>query len=120
MSAAKIEEGDEFNELKYPKVVDELNVILDGVFNIPLYFKENILISFFKNHSLQKDWIVANEELAAVIISGLFPSGHIETLFQSGFGNKMFLQSFEAYIKRQVYQSILANQTIYPTRQDRF
>lgn len=98
-----IKDADTFNPENYPEVVKELAVMSKGMAHIPIYYKENIVISYFKDHSIKYDWADANPKLAELITSNTFMSLHIESLFESCRKYKHFLKGFEDYIIRLVY-----------------
>lgn len=98
----KINSTDSFQPGDFPKVTDELADLNKGIAGTPAACKEEILISFFKNHSLHDDWLKANPELTTLITSGTFATGHLESLFDSCQLNKQFQQEYENYIRENI------------------
>lgn len=98
-----IKDADRFSPENYPEVVHELAVISKDMAHTPIYFKENIVISYFKDHSIQHDWVTANPILAELVTSNTLISAHVESLFESCRKYKVFLKSFEDYIVKLVY-----------------
>jgi hypothetical protein len=86
----------------YPEMVSELAVMNKQIQSYPIYYKENIVISYFKDHSLNKDWIEANVKLAKMVTSNTMKSSHMESLFEACRKNKSFLIDFESYIKKEI------------------
>jgi len=95
-----IKDTDRFNPANYPGVVAELNTMNKELVETSIYYKEDIIISYLKDHRIRRDWIHANEKLVEMIISGSFPISNIELLFESSRANKTFTQDLESYIKK--------------------
>ena len=91
-----------FNAGALPGMVNELAAVIQGIEDSPVYFKPQIIISYLKNHSIKTDWINANPELTAIIISGSLSTIYMESLFERHSTNKPFLEDFEAYIKGRI------------------
>lgn len=91
--------ADEFNQVNYPSVNNEISLINEKVGAFPVYFKTEIIISFLKDHSLQSDWIHANPQLTELVTSGTLFTGNIESLFDSCRNNPVFRHDLEAYLK---------------------
>ncbi|HYM93148.1 MAG TPA: hypothetical protein VET23_03350 [Chitinophagaceae bacterium] len=98
----KIKSTDSFQPDDFPKVIDELTDLSKSITGTPAIYKEDILISFLKNHSLNNDWLKANPELTGLITSGAFSTGHLESLFDSSEMNKQFQQEYENYIREKI------------------
>jgi hypothetical protein len=95
-----VEEKETFNQVNYPKVITELARIKQEIAHIPIYFKEDIIVSFLKDHSLQLDWIGANRQLTDLVTSGTLAFPHTESLFESCRRNKPFTKALVSYIKK--------------------
>ena len=99
-SKYNIKATDNFNPDDFPKVVDELIAINNKIAGQPGLYKEEIIISFLKNHSFQESWISANPGLTAQFSSGEFVITHLESLFESSKSNQQFAGEYEAYIRK--------------------
>ncbi len=98
----RITATDSFRPDDFPKVTDELAELNKGIAGISAAHKEEILLSFFKKHSLHSTWLKANPELTSLITSGAFATGHLESLFDSCQMNKRFQEEYENYIREKV------------------
>lgn len=90
---------DSFNPEKSLKMKEELMAIKDKLIKIPVYFKSEIVISYFKNHSIKNEWIMANPELVSLLLSGSCTSGNIESLFDFCRLRPEYVRNFESYIR---------------------
>jgi hypothetical protein len=90
--------SEKFKSENYPLVNVEVTVINEKTFNAPLFYKDEIIISFLKDHSLHYDWIHANPELAELVTSGEMFTGSIESLFEASRNNLDFREDFEQYL----------------------
>jgi hypothetical protein len=97
-----IKDYEKFSPVNYPNAMHELAALIQGISQIPVYFKVEIIISFLKDHNLKTNWVEGNPALTRMITSGFFKTAHLESLFESCRHNKVFLNDFEAYIKRQI------------------
>ena len=98
----RINETDNFRPDDFPKVIDELSDLNKNITGFPAVYKAEILISFFKTRSLNKEWLTANPELTGLISNGSFPTGQLESLFDSSRTNKRFQQQYEEYIRESL------------------
>jgi hypothetical protein len=98
----KIETQSKFNASDYPEITSELKFIKKGVESLPETNKVDIMISYWKNHSIKIHLIDTNPKLAQAVTSDSFPSSSIQSLFESGSSNKYFIKKFEDYIESQV------------------
>jgi hypothetical protein len=95
----RIEEGEQFNSINCPMVVGQLLSLKEGMALLPHVNKDDIVISFLKDHSIKNDWIASNPEVSATMITSSFAVSHIEAYFESCKGNTSFSNSFESFIK---------------------
>ncbi len=86
----------------YTAVVEEISLINEKTDSIPIHFKQEIIISFMKDHSLRNKWIDANPELIKLVTSQSLFTGAIESLFDSCRNNPVFRQDLEAYLKNKL------------------
>jgi hypothetical protein len=93
-----INDTDKFDCLDYPVVMNELTTIKDRISYLPNFNKGDIIISYFKDHTIKTDFVNANPKLIKLITSGSFQAAHIELLFESCRKKPRFLKSFEDYI----------------------
>ena len=98
----KISDIDNFRPDDYPKVINELADLRKNITGMTNAHKEEILISYLKKMSLKPDWIMANPEFTGLIKSGVFATGHLESLFDSCQANKQFQQQYEDYIRDNI------------------
>lgn len=98
----KVDNTHKFAPENYPEFVKELNEIKLLSSSVPHEGKGDIIISFFKTHSITNHLLKTNPELAAMATSGRFKSTNIESLLASHRHNKHFLHDVEEYIRQQV------------------
>jgi hypothetical protein len=97
-----INEGDNFIPLNYPEIENELAMIIQDTSHLHSVVKGEIIVSFFKDHSLKREWIHDYPELTEMITSRHFKSTHLQSLFDSCRSNKAFLAGFEGHIQKNV------------------
>ncbi|AEV96427.1 hypothetical protein A4D02_19905 [Niastella koreensis] len=97
-----IKDNEMFNPLNFPNAISELAALRSGVSDAPIYFKVEIIVSYLKNHTLSISWIDANPVLTRMVTSGFFKTSHLESIFESGRYNNIFLRDFERYITKQL------------------
>ena len=90
--------SEKFKSENYPLVDVEVTAINEKTLNAPLFYKDEIIISFLKDHSLHYDWIHANPELTELVTSGDIFTGSIESLFEASRSNLNFREDFEQYL----------------------
>ena len=90
--------SEKFKSENYPLVNVEVTAINEKTLNAPLFYKDEIIISFLKDHSLHYDWIHANPELTELVTSGEIFTGSIESLFEASRSNLGFREDFEHYL----------------------
>ena len=95
-----VDDFDTFEAANYPAVNAEIAALKQSITSAPSFYKQEIIISFLKNHSLQNVWIDANPQLTILVSSGYLFTGNIEALFEACRGNKAFRQDFEDYLTR--------------------
>jgi hypothetical protein len=92
----------QFNPLNFPNAMSELAALRSGISDIPVYFKVEIILSYLKNRTLPIAWVDANPALTRMVTSGFFKTSHLESLFESGRDNKIFLKALEEYINKKL------------------
>jgi|HubBroStandDraft_6_1064221.scaffolds.fasta_scaffold3030689_1 hypothetical protein len=102
----RIKDSDIFNEWDYPNVVNELELLKNGISQLSTIKKEDIVISYLKDHSIDDQLIADNPALTELISSGSIPISHLERLFESCRTNKRFTDDFEAYIRNTLTESL--------------
>ena len=90
---------DSFNPGDFPKVQAELDDMFKAARNVTARHTEKIIISYLKDHSLEKEWIKENPELTRLLRDGHFITAEMEALFHSCTTNKSFSQGFEDHIR---------------------
>lgn len=89
---------DVFDPRNFPFIAEEVCVIGKSTSKVSSAFKASMIISFFKNHSLQNHWKDQNPELTEMITKGSLLTGNIEKLFESSRNNPAFRQDLENYV----------------------
>ena|SRR5258705_2016596 len=95
-----IRNTDQFRPDDFPKVVNELSDINNGIAGLPGTHKGDMIISYLKKHALNADWLKANPALAGLITSRHFDTTHLESLFESCSVNSQFTHELEDYIRK--------------------
>jgi hypothetical protein len=96
-----IKTTDRFNPDDFPKVVSELEDINNGIAGLPGLHKEDIIISWLKDHS-SNTWQSANPALTELFTSGHFVTTNLESLLECGQTNHQFSKDFEEYIRKNL------------------
>jgi hypothetical protein len=104
-SRYNIKETDRFDPNYFPKIQLELDDILIAAKGTSSLHKEDMLIAYLKKQTLEKEWTDSNPGLNGLLTGGTLVSSHMEALFESGQGNKFFLQGFEEYIRETLAQT---------------
>ena len=97
-----IKETDRFDSNDFPKVQLELEDMLKATEGIASTNKDQIIITYLRDHSLEKGSEEINPELTRLLTGGLFVTTHIEALFESSRANKHFQRGFEEYIRESL------------------
>ncbi len=97
-----IENSDQFNAKDYLMVKDEVAFILKQTEGMLPAYKEDIIVSYFKDHSLKNTWITANPLLTKLVISNVLPASNIEALFEASRTNPVFRNQLEAFLKEML------------------
>jgi hypothetical protein len=97
-----IKNTDRFHADDYPKVVNELEDINNGIAGLPGIHKEDIIISYLKDHSIENAWLSANPSLAELCTSGRLVTTNLRSLFESCRINDQFSEAFEQYIRKNI------------------
>ncbi len=100
-----IRDTDRFDPNDFPKVQAELENIVLAITGIPEINKEQIIISYLKDHPLEDDAITGNPELTRLLAAGHFITENIKALFESCRSNKAFLLDFEGYIRETLAEN---------------
>lgn len=94
-----IKDADRFNPFNFPEVSEELEKLFAAAYLFTTPEKENIIISYLRDHSLHSHWLREHKELCDLVTHDQSPTGHIEALFDACKDNRQFLHSFEEYIR---------------------
>jgi hypothetical protein len=97
-----INDTDVFDERDFPEITFELLSLKQKVSGLEGQHKEEIIISYLKDHSIKTTWVETYPKLTAIMISSTLPVLHLEHLFESCRKNTAFLAAFENYIHRQL------------------
>lgn len=98
-----------FDPYDYPQVEEELTLIRRETGHLPSANKAQIIISYYKDHSLKGEWVKDSPELVRMITSRHFRPRHLEALFDSSRSNSAFLGGLERHIERVFSQPIFTN-----------
>jgi hypothetical protein len=93
---------DKFNAHDYPEIINELIGIKTELKNLPYYGSVEMVISFFKDHSIQRALANENPEVFNLVSRGMLSAHHIETLFASCRSNSTFLSDYENFIAEAI------------------
>jgi hypothetical protein len=93
-----ITDADRFDAYHYSTVTDEVAFIVKQIAGMLPVYKADIIISYFKDHSLKNTWIIANPLLSNLVTSNVLPSFNIEVLFDASRTNPAFRTQFEAFL----------------------
>ena len=94
--------SDKFNPDDYPKVVNELEEINNGITGLPALHKEDIILSYLKDHSSKNAWQSANPALTELFTSGRFVTTNLESLLECCQLNHQFSKEYEEYIRKNL------------------
>lgn len=97
-----IKPTDRFNQNQYPEIVQEITQIHRGVAEVHETNKNDIVVSFLKDHCIKTAWLDGNVETTRIMRSGTVTSGHIESLFDSCRYNSGFSNDLEQYIRARL------------------
>ncbi|HEY0741087.1 MAG TPA: hypothetical protein VGD40_06470 [Chryseosolibacter sp.] len=97
-----IKQSDLFNADLYPEVIAELKELQRTSYQMNTPFKEQVVISFLKNHSITSRWLESDREICKLMTSRAVAVSHLESLFNCSRNNQRFLEGLERYIKEQV------------------
>jgi hypothetical protein len=93
-----IKDTDQFNARDYSMIADEVAFIVKQTAGMLPAYKEDIIISYFKDHSIKNIWITANPLLANLVTSNVLPTSNIEAMFDASRTNMIFRKQFEAFL----------------------
>ena len=96
---------DRFDAEIYPDVLREIKGIAHPIACVAGRFKNQIVISFLRDHSIRTDWTVGNDNFVKMVTSGSLKIRYIETLFEVNRGNRKFINDFERYIDIELRNS---------------
>ncbi|MFI5185439.1 MAG: hypothetical protein ACHQF0_01805 [Chitinophagales bacterium] len=96
-----IKDSDQFDPEFFPFVIEDMKLIREQTDHVLPTFKTEIILSFLKNHSLDKEWLMTNPELTKLINSGSLPTANIESLFDSCLNRPVFRQQMEAFLSKE-------------------
>ena len=97
-----IRNTDQFRPDDFPKVLNELSDISNGIAGLSGLHKEDIVVSFLKDHSLKNEWLTANPAVAGLISSKHFETTHLESLFDCCRVNTRFAEELEDFVRKNV------------------
>ena len=97
-----IKDTDQFNAKDYTMITDEVVFIIKQTAGMLPVYKEDIIISYLKDHTIQNIWITANPLLTMLVTSNVLPSTNIEALFEASRTNPVFRKQFEAFFKEML------------------
>ena len=89
---------DKFNAHDYPEIINELIGIKAVLKDLSYYGSVEMIISFFKDHSIQRALANENPDVFNLVSRGMLSAHHIEMLFVSCRSNRTFLSDYENFI----------------------
>jgi hypothetical protein len=97
-----INNSDQFDPERFSFVDDDMALMIEEVKDTTADFKAEIIVYFLKDHSIQKEWEIANPDLVRLVKSKTLSSSNIESLFESCYNNPAFGLQLETYIKKKI------------------
>ena len=97
-----INNSDQFDPERFSFVDDDMALMIEEVKDTTADFKAEIMVYFLKDHSIQKEWEMANPDLVRLVKSKTLSSSKIESLFESCYNNPAFGLQLETYIKKKI------------------
>jgi hypothetical protein len=91
---------DAFDADNYPEVVNELIGMKTELTGSSAYYRDDIIISFFKDHSIKRTWKNENPLVFNKVSQGMLKAPCLELLFDACRSNKSFLRAYEHFIKQ--------------------
>ena len=103
-----IKDTDQFNAKDYSMIANEVAFIVKQTSGMLPAYKEDIIISYLKDHSIKNIWITSNPLLANLVTSNVLPTSNIEALFDASRTNPVFRKQLEAFLK-EMFQATTSN-----------
>ena len=97
-----INSSDQFDPERFLFVDDDVALMMEEVKHTTADFKAEIIVYFLKDHTIQKEWEMANPDLVRLVKSKSLSSANIESLFESCYNNPAFTLQLETYIKKKI------------------
>ncbi|TKK64195.1 hypothetical protein FC093_23100 [Ilyomonas limi] len=101
-----INDADQFDANDYLTITDEVAFILKQTAGMLPAYKEDIIVSYLKDHAIKNTWITANPLLAKLVSSNVLPTADIEALFDASRNNQTFRTQFEAFLKNKLQATV--------------
>lgn len=101
-----VKDNDVFIPQNFPFVEEELLLLMKDTYMVADQFKQDIVVSYVKNHSILVTWSKANTALVTLLTSGSIKIHHLEALFGASVNNKPFQDTLEQYIKAVMQEGI--------------
>lgn len=98
MHTYDIKQSDLFRADLYPHVVSELMALKQRSIEMNTPFKEQVVISFLKDHSITSTWLESDRDICKLMTSGSLEISRLESLFNCCRQNQKFLEGLETYI----------------------
>jgi DNA-binding HxlR family transcriptional regulator len=97
-----VQDQDKFDPLTFSPVAEEIRELMATLENISSIYKLDIFISYLKSHSIRTEWVTANPEMAALMLSRKLRTTNLEAFFISCQSNKRLSEDLEEYIKQKL------------------
>jgi hypothetical protein len=97
-----INHTDRFDRQFYPLVVQEVDILQATIAKVVNRNRNDIVISFLKDHAIRTAFLQGNNEIVDMMISGSLSTLHIESLFDACRNNETFRDEFERFIRLQL------------------
>jgi hypothetical protein len=96
---------DDYIVARFPLVEEELSALFIQVSPLPVAFRQEIILAFVANRTLETSWAEANPQLVQILTQGMVCTENIVALFNASAGNQIFRRAFEQhmYIKLSAY-----------------
>lgn len=94
-----VKETDRFDPTQFPQVETCLEKLVMQLNREPAAPKEEMLLSFVKDHCINSQHVRDYPVVASLISTKTLPLGTIEDLFESSKNNPLFKKDLETYIR---------------------
>lgn len=104
-SLLKIKDENSFNEIDYPEIKSEIDVLKVRLKEYTSKYQVEILIHFLQNNSLKKEWVQINPIFCHDLVNNMLPINHISIFVQLCSNNSKLLELFMNYFTAEIRNS---------------